>query len=390
VTDLFRRQQLAVRALAQGNHGHAEWSQVCALLDELSDDAVRVHLDELEAELNAWPPEFRTGRPRWAARLQTEGLEPRLQLCRVLGVGGMPAGSAMSRADLWRALDSPDVARIEVLGIAYVEFDEVSAPDLARRLARIGVKRLDLMDIAIRGGISHIFRLSLDGVLAALDARSCGLGRGALETAVAAGAAIGLRELGLQDNFLKAPDVEHLARLPGLGGVRRLTLVNNTFLAAGVRVLVEHAPLQELRSLNLEGTQCGAEGAALLATAPVFARLETLSLMGCDLKDAGAAALAAATSLTTLRELDLRFNHITAAGVRSLFASTQLRALERLDLSHNEIEDDIVEVLASYPQVARLVSLTLDDTYLSNEARAALLVIPLPTGVLDLRLLREE
>jgi len=32
----------------------------------------------------------------------------------------------------------------------------------------------------------------------------------------------------------------------------------------------------------------------------------------------------------------------------------------------------------------------LDDTYLSNEARAALLAIPLPTGVLDLRLVREE
>jgi hypothetical protein len=90
-----------------------------------------------------------------------------------------------------------------------------------------------------------------------------------------------------------------------------------------------------------------------------------------------------------LRELDLKFNHITAAGVRSLLSSTRLTALAQLQLTHNEIEDEIVDVLATCPQVARLASLTLDDTYLSDEARAALQALPLPAGVLDLWLLRE-
>jgi hypothetical protein len=385
MTDLLQRQQMGIRALAKGKRSHAGWAEVCALLDELPDDVVRAHVDELEVEMDTWSPQLRAAPPRWAARLQTEGQEPRMQLCRVLGLSRIT-----NRSDLWRALDAADAARIDVLGIAYCDLDEAAAPHLARRLARIGVEQLELMSIDIGAGIAHVLRLSLDGVLASLDAWSCGLGQGVLEAVVADGAAVGLRELGLADNHLKSRDVEHLARLPGLDGVRRLGLRGNKFLAAGVRALAERAPLDGLRELDLEGTQCSDEGAAILAAAPAFARLEVLSLMACVVGDTGAASLAAATSLTALRELDLKFNRITAAGARSLLASTQLTALVRLQLDHNAIEDDIVEVLARSPQVARLTTLTLDDTYLSDEARAALQALPLPPGVLELLFLRED
>jgi hypothetical protein len=389
MTDVFRQQQVGIHALAKSKADHVGWAEVCALLDELPDDVVRAHIEELEVALEAWAPQLRAAPPRWAARLQAEGQEPRVGLCRVLGVGGMP-GHAARPDDLLRALDAPDVARIDVLGIAYCGFDEGAVPALARRLASIGVRRLDLTDVDIGVGIGHILRLSRDGVLTSLSARSCGLGQGVLEAVVANGAAIGLQEFGLQDNHLNAQDVGHLAKLPGLDGVLRLALGGNKFLAPGVRILFEQAPLHRLRELNLEGTQCGAQGAVALAATPALARLETLSLMSCDIKDAGALALGAATSLVSLRELDLKFNHITATGARALLASTQLTSLVRLNLAYNEIEDDIVEVLASCPQVARFASLTLDDTYLSNEARAALQSLPLPAGVLDLWLLRDD
>jgi len=47
-------------------------------------------------------------------------------------------------------------------------------------------------------------------------------------------------------------------------------------------------------------------------------------------------------------------------------------------------------VLASCPQVARLATLTLDDTYLTDEARAAVQALPLSPGVLELLFLRED
>jgi hypothetical protein len=388
MTDLFRRQLVASHALAKSKRDHAGWVEVCTLLDEFSDDAVRAHRVELEVELDAWSPQLRAAPPRWVARLRAGGQEPRVQLCRSLDLA-----FTTNRDDLWRALDAPDAARIDILGVAYCDLDEAAAPDLARRLARIGVERLWLTGNRVGVGIVHVLHLSHDGVLVSLDAESCGLGQGALEVVVADGAAIGLGELGLAVNYLSPRDLEHLARLPGLDGVRRLSLGGNKFLSPGVRILAEQAPLRELRGLNLEGTQCSDEGAAVLATAPAFARLETLSLMSCLVGDTGAASLAAATSLTALRELDLKFNHITAAGVRSLLSSTRLTALAQLQLTHNEtedeIEDEIVDVLATCPQVARLASLTLDDTYLSDEARAALQALPLPAGVLDLWLLRE-
>lgn len=385
MTDVFRRQQVAIRTVTERKRDHAGWTEVCAFLDELSDEVVCAHLDELEIELQAWSPQLRAAPPRWTARLQTEGKEPRVRLCRVLGLSRIT-----DRSDLWRALDSPDAAGIDVLGVADCDLDQAAAPDLSRRLARIGVKQLELMRVDIGLGIAHVLRLSCDGVLASLDAWSCGLGQGVLEAVVADSAAIGLHELGLADNHLQRTDVEHLARLPGLDRLRRLRLSGNKFLADGVRVLAEQAPLGELRDLNLEGTQCSDEGAAVLAGAPTFARLETLSLVACLVGDSGAASLSATTSLRALRELDLKFNRITAAGVRSLLASTPLAALARLQLTHNEIGDEIVEVLANCPQVARLASLTLDDTYLSDEARAALQALPLLAGVLDLWLLRED
>ena len=378
------RQQMSIRELAQGRRGHAEWGQVCGLLDELSDDEVLAHVLDLEVDLHEWLPEFRETPRRWVKRLQSEGHEPRTQLCRVLGLSSSP-----HLDELWRVLGSPDVARIVVLGIGDWGLDATMMPDLAHRLMRIGVKRVDLTGDRIGAGITDILRLSVEGELVSLRADSCGLGHGALEKVVAEGAAMGLRELMLSLNYFAPRDLGYLVRLPGLERLSKLGL-DDKILAAGVRVLVEQAPLYGLQDLDLGGTQCGDEGVLLLATCPTFSRLEKLSLGGCAVKDAGAASLGATMSLTALRELDLKFNHITATGVRALLASPRLLALERLDLSHNEIEDDIVEVLASCPQVARLTSLVLDDTYLSNEARAALQALPLPAGVLDLYFLRED
>lgn len=378
--------QARIRRAAAARPSHVGWAEVCELLDELGDDEVRALHDQLEAELAAhWSSELRVAPPRWASRLRVEGREPRVGLCRLLDLSRTEA-----RDELWRALDATDAAGITQLDVAYCGLDGVGAPTLARRLARLAVTRLRLDGNPIGVAISEVLRLSRDGVLASLEAESCGLGGGALEAVVADGAAIGLRELGIAVNYLSSRDLEYLARLPGLDGVRRLGLGGNKFLAAGVRVLAEQAPLRGLRELDLEGTQCSDEGAAILATAPAFTRLETLSLMACLVGDIGAASLAAATSLTALRELDLKFNRITAAGARSLLSSTKLTVLVRLRLDHNEIEDEIVEVLASCPQVARLTALTLDDTYLSDEARAALQTLPLPTGVLELLFLRED
>lgn len=381
---LRARQQMRIRVLAQGGRGHAEWEQVCALLDELSDDEVLAHVEELETELREWAPEFRETPLRWVKQLEREGREPRAQLCRVLGLSSNP-----HLDELWRVLESPDVAHIDVLGIGDWGLDATKMPDLARRLALIGVKRLELTGHRIGAGLAHILPLSLDGELVSLRADSCGLGHGALEKVVAEGAATGLRELVLSLNYFSPRDLEYLARLPGLDRLRKLVL-DDKVLAAGVRVLAEQAPLYGLQHLDLGGTQCGDEGAVLLATAPPFARLEKLSLWSCAITDAGAAALGAATSRTLLRELDLKFNRITATGVRSLLASMRLPELSRINLTGNEIGDDIVDVLASCPLVAQLASLTMDDSYLSNDARAALQALPLPAGVLDLYPVRED
>ena len=382
MSTLLARQQARIRVLAQGRRGHAEWEQVCALLDELSDNEVLAHVQDLETELREWAPEFRETPLRWVKQLERVGREPRTRLCRVLGLSSNPHLDG-----LWRVLESPDVACIDVLGIGDWGLDAAMMPDLARRLAR--VKQLELTGHRIGAGLAHILRLSLDGELVSLRADSCGLGHGAFEKMVAEGAATGLSELVLSLNYVSPQDLEYLARLPGLDRLRKLVL-DDKVLAAGVRVLAEQAPLYGLQHLDLGGTQCRDEGAVLLATAPTFARLEKLSLRGCAITDAGAAALGVATSWTLLRELDLKFNRITATGVRSLLASTHLPALSRMDLTDNEIGDDLVDVLASCPQVARLTSLVLDDTYLSNDARTALQALPLPSGMLDLHLSRED
>ncbi|HEX7842161.1 MAG TPA: hypothetical protein VF469_32035 [Kofleriaceae bacterium] len=385
MNDLLRKQQTALHTLAERKRDYAGWTEACALLDEVPDDIVRAHLEELEAALGTWPPEVRIAPLHWAARLHVEGQEPRVQLCRVLGLSNLD-----NRNDLWRALDSPDVARIDVLGIAYCDLDQAAAPELARRLAQIRVRRLELTGNDIGAGIVHILKLSRDGVLTSLSAESCGLGGGTLEAVVASGAIIGLREFELGLNYLAARDLEYLSRLPGLDGLHRLGLARNKFLAAGARILAEQAPLHALRELDMEGTQCGTEGAAALASARALGRLEKLSLMGCLVGDIGAASLAAATPLGTLRELDLRFNRITAVGARSLLASTALNALTRLYLDHNEIDDDIVDALAGCPQVARLALLTLDDSHLSDKGRSALQEFPLRPGMLEVLLLRED
>jgi hypothetical protein len=383
MTDLFRRQQMAIRLLAQSRCDHDSWNEVCALLDELPDDTVRACLHELELELRGWPSEFRGAPRRWAMRLRTEGQEPRVQLCSTLSLS-----YTTSRDELWRALDSADAAGIDGLGVGYCNLDEAAMPRLARRLSQIGVQQLLLTSNRIGIGIGHILRLSVDGELVLLSADSCGLGQGVLERVVAEGAESGLRELWLGLNYFSPHDLEYLAQLPGLDKLRRLVL-DDKFHAAGVRVLAEQAPLHGLQDLDLSGTQCGDEGAALLAMAPTFAGLEKLSLWSCVVTDLGATSLGSATSLTVLRELDLKFNRITAAGVRSLLASTHLPALSRMNLTDNEIGDDVVDVLAICP-VARLTSLVLDDAHLSNEARTALQALPLPSGMLDLHRARED
>lgn len=381
MSDLFQRKQVAIRALAASKRDHTGWTDVCTGLDDLPDDMVRAHIDELDMELDVWPVQLRAAPLSWVKRLRIEGREPRLQLCRVLGLG-----RTTNRDELWRALDAPDVDRIDVLGVEYCGLDEGAMPELARKVARMGVRQLWLTGNRVGIGIEHVLRLSCEGILSSLEAESCGLGKDVLETLVGGGAAIGLRELGLAVNYLKPRDVEHLVLMPGLDGVRRLNLSGNKFLAPGVRALVPQAPLYGLRELSLDDTQCGDGGAAILAGSTAFARLESLSLMGCLMGDLGAAALAATTSQAALLDLNLESNGITAAGVRSLLVSTQLAALVRLNLMYNQIEDDIVDVLGTCPQVSRLASLTLDDTYLSEEARVALRSLPLRAGLLDLHL----
>jgi Leucine Rich repeat len=384
MTDSFIRQHAAILAVAERGLDHVGWTEVCELLDQLADEVVRDYLDELELALQAWPAALRIAPTRWAARLRSAGREPRVRLCRVLRLA-----MTRARAELWRALDAEDVARIESLDLGYCELDEGTAGELAGRLARIGVTSLRLTGNPVGAGIVHVVRLSRGGALVSLDAESCRLA-GAPLAAVAADGPILLRELGLGVNALTAQDVAQLARIPGLDRVRRLGLGGNELLASGVRVLAEQAPLGELRELDLEGARCGAEGAAALAAAPALAKLEELSLMGCEIGDAGAASLAAAPSLGALREPDLRRNRITAAGARALLTSAQLTALKRVQLTSNEIGDDIFDVLASSALVARLESLTLDDSHLSDEGRAAVQTLPVSLGVLDLALRRED
>jgi hypothetical protein len=370
-----------IRAVARGGRDFAAWIRVCAVLDEVPDDVVRAHVDEIDAELDGWSAGIRHPLRPWIARLRAEGREPRMLFARVLGLAPDP---------LWRVLESPDIARIHTLSVARCGIDEAAAPELARRLAGIRVTRLDLSDNPIGAGIRHVLPLSLDGAFTALDTDMCRLAGAALETLAAEGTAFAVEELRLGLNHLGPRDVEHLAGLPGFERVRLLSFDGNKFLAAGVRALVDHAGpagLAGLRELDLGGTQCGPGGAAILATDPAFARVETLDLRGCSIKDAGAAALAAATSLTSVRELNLAFNDLTAAGAGALLASTALAALERLDLSNNEIGDGVVDLIG---RPGRLESLTLDDTYLSDRGRDALLALPLPDGLLDLRNMRDE
>ncbi|MEV4416321.1 hypothetical protein [Catellatospora sp. NPDC049609] len=377
--------RVRIRVLA-GVPDYSAWTEVCALLDTMSDDTVRGHVEEIEAELGGWAPHLRVVPPRWVELLLTGQRQPRAQLCRTLDLSG-----PLDRADPWRALDSPDIAGITILGVGYCGLDEAAMPELARRVARIGVHRLAVDGNHIGLGIAHLFQLSRDGVLASIDATDCGLAAdGVLATIVADGVEIGLDELDLGINYLQPRHVEQIARIPGLDRVRRLGLGHNKFLAAGASVLAERAPLRGLRELNLGGTQCGDVGVAALAASPDLARLDTLSLASCQITDAGAASLAEAVSMAALRKLNLTFNRITAAGVRVLLDSTRLPALAELELRNNEVADDIVEVLDSPVRMARLSSISLDDAWLSDGARAALLASPRPGAALDLMFMRED
>jgi hypothetical protein len=66
-----------------------------------------------------------------------------------------------------------------------------------------------------------------------------------------------------------------------------------------------------------------------------------------------------------------------------------LQALRRLRLEDNPIDDDVVDVLATSP-IDRFEQLTMDDTYLSDQSRAALESLHWPEGALELVALRES
>ena len=223
MTDSF---QLGIRAVAARKLNCDGWADVCALLDGLSDDTVRSHIDELELELNAWSPQLRSAPARWVARLQSQGHEPRVRLCRLLDVSRTP-----NRDEMYRTLDADDAMYISALVAERCGLDEAAMPGFASRLARIGVEQLWLRGNDIGSGILHVLRLSSRGVLRSLDAKSCGLGQGVLGAVAADGVVIRLHELGLADNHLGSQDVEFLARIPGLDEVQRLALGGNKFLA---------------------------------------------------------------------------------------------------------------------------------------------------------------
>jgi hypothetical protein len=174
--------------VARRGRGAETWAEVCALLDDLPDGTVRAHVEEIDAELGGWPALNRYPWGNWVRRLRAEGQEPRLLLCRMLGLAPYRSPSAHAATDghdeLWRALDSPDIARIHTLSVAYCGIDEATAPLLARKLARIRVTRLELSDNRIGAGIRHLLPLSLDGVFTSLDTDWCALA-GAFEVLAA-------------------------------------------------------------------------------------------------------------------------------------------------------------------------------------------------------------
>ncbi len=332
------------------------WDDACAALDAMSDDAVRARIADIELALAGRNDLERSPTTRWTARLETEGVEPRLLACRVLGV-------AADNFD--RALASTDVAQIRTLALVG-PLDARRVPALVARLTRMQVTHLQVRG-ELGAGVQPLFQVPK---LVALDAGSCGLGRGELAKVVDGFASITPRDLRLGLNDLVARDAADIVRLIGLAPVRRLALGGNKLQGDGVETLMT-GPVGSLETLDLEGTYAQLAGVEAIARASL-ARLGSLSLMGCDIGDAGARTLATAPSLVGLHTLDLRSNMITAAGVSAVLGSATLRGLRRIDFTLNEIGDEVVEVLAKSSAVARLNGLTIDDSYLSDEARDSL------------------
>ncbi len=326
----------------------AAWLEVCDWLDGLHDDVVTSELDQIDVRLAAWPVCSRIVPVRWVERLCAVGREVRTRVCRVLSM------SWATSAELWRTLDSPDVASIEHVFLT-AELARVLVPDLVQRVARSKVRRLSITGTEIEEGVAPLLELPLD----ALGANICGLGHGVLAKVAASVARVRVTELSLELNVLGAADLEHLVRVPGIGAVHALSLSGNKFLAAGAHVLAQHWPGTALDFLGLETTQVGDAGTLDLARLAI-ARLD---LKECLVGDRGAIALAG----SSVRELDLRNNHVTAQGAAALLASPTLRWL---DLSNNDIDDQLVAAITHVSPSLEYIA--LDDANLGAEAATAL------------------
>jgi hypothetical protein len=375
----FEEARRRIREVATRSFNHFGWSEVCQTLDLLPDWEIRAHVDDLQREIAPWPSRLRIAPRRWAVQLGATGAEPKVRLCRTLALGKLT-----TRDEVWRILSAPDLQAIEILRLVYCALDDTAAAELAERLSRTGIRRLEMLYVPVGCGIKHLFQLPHHSALVSVDVSACDP-RDGLAAMVADGARIGLREIGLNQASLASTDVDHLVALPGIAALRRLALPGNEIRDDGVRALAQ-LRWQRLEELDLEATRCGAVGATMIGTVQAFPALQRLSLMLCDIGDEGAVAIAEGT-LANVRDLNLMYNGLTARGVSALLSSTRLPALRRLQLAGNPIGNDIVDVLARSPRLGELERLTLDDACLSAEARTALLALPLPAGVLDLRVL---
>ncbi len=342
----------------------ARWRAFCATADALSDAQVNEQGAELARECADLPAPVRIAARPWATRLVQRGSEPRLRLCRALSL-------EWSKLDqLWRALDAADAQTIEVLYLSG-RLERAAAPELARRVGRLPVTQLVLRCPELGAGLAALFGILR---LRSLGARDSGLQR-ELE-AVAAEADSRVMELDLGTNFLRPADLDHLVRIRGLERLERLVLTHNTFRSDGAAVLATRLPC-ELRALDLEGCHISDGGFASLAGSTRFSNLESLNARGSHTDDDGVIAFAASTGFPALAELRLGDAAITPVGVRALLTSTNFPALKSLELRGNSIDDGIVEVLKS-SGTGSLTSFELDDGYMTDEAREALVGLGLP------------
>lgn len=349
---------------APGVHPIAAWWQACAAIEAATDAEVARSLVQLDVELAVVEAQHRIALPDWATRLISRG-EPRVQLCRVLGLrweGDVP----------WRAIESPDARPIErvMLSSPLVPGD---IPRLARHAARSRWRALSVRGPTLEHAVAPLLQLSLED----LKLEDCGLNGGVLARV----GAVRVRGLDLELNLLSTEDVELLVALPGIDGVERLGLATTRVNALAVDVLARGA-MRALTALDLRGTQVSDGGAETLASSAAFANLTSVHLTSAGVGDDGASALAANTVLDRLVELDLGMNQIGATGAARLIGSTRFPALRRLDLTLNPIADDLLDVLGGVG--LRGTSIAMDDGSLTAEACDALEARPELSALLSL------